>query len=368
MRTESELVIVHEQLSEFGGVERVLEAVAGAFPCAPILGIAFERRVHPRLEALRNPILAYETDEPRNQFDLRRWAEVTAESFQVPPAELTLHLTQCGWSLAADVSRSRKSVAYMSGLSRPYFYDTENYLSALEPDRAATARSQLSSTRDLYMQLIHGAREIWTVSTWSRENLSSQTGRSARVVSPYHPLICPAGAGQSQFLGAKTGPRVVSVGRVVKHKRLDLVVDAARLTGLDTVVIGEGPCLSQLRAVAPPNVSLVGAVPDEDLVATLGDADVLVCPSVEEYGLVVVEALAQGTPVLVPREGAAVELIEEGVTGAFFDPSDARSLASLLNGLDACSFDDRACRSFARAQSTTNLVAELRNVLGSDAT
>ena len=147
-------------------------------------------------------------------------------------------------------------------------------------------------------------------------------------------------AGAAEAAGA-AGPYVLAVGDLRAKKNLAALVSAfvaARrrdglphrlvLAGVDA---GEGPRLAALAGDAP--LTLTGYVPDARLDEVLSGAELLVHPSLYEgFGLVVLEAMARGTPVLAAR---ATALPETGAdAAAYFDPSDPgdleRQLAALL--------------------------------------
>ena len=106
-------------------------------------------------------------------------------------------------------------------------------------------------------------------------------------------------------------PILVAVGRLAIEKRFDVVVDAmGRLPDATLVIYGDGPERARLEKRAPKNVQFAGFLKDkEKLAEALADADALVhaCPH-ETFGIAIAEAIACGTPVVVPDEGGAAEL------------------------------------------------------------
>jgi glycosyltransferase involved in cell wall biosynthesis len=134
-------------------------------------------------------------------------------------------------------------------------------------------------------------------------------------------LVLPAGD------GTHTPVRLVLVSRLSREKRPGRAVDALRLlcdSGIraELTVIGDGPLRDklELRAADLP-VTFRGYVADRNAVAAeVARADIAVCPSpAETFGLAVLEALACGTPVVVPRAGAARELLGDPGSGVECD-------------------------------------------------
>ena len=116
-------------------------------------------------------------------------------------------------------------------------------------------------------------------------------GRGAEVVHPpvrTH-FFTPAARRRRHFL---------AVGRLVPQKQLDDLVDAFRDLDETLVIAGRGPWMDRLRARAPANVRLAGWVDDSALRELYRRSRALVCPSVEEFGIVMAEAHACGIPVI----------------------------------------------------------------------
>jgi glycosyltransferase involved in cell wall biosynthesis len=130
--------------------------------------------------------------------------------------------------------------------------------------------------------------------------------------------------------------RVVAAGRLTPEKGFDVLVAAvAQLAheGVDVQLdlVGDGPDAARLRG---PRVSLRGALPRTELHALMAGAHAVVVPSRREgLGLVAVEALALGRPVVASRVGGLTETVEDGVDGILVAPGDVRALAAALRCL-----------------------------------
>jgi glycosyltransferase involved in cell wall biosynthesis len=136
-------------------------------------------------------------------------------------------------------------------------------------------------------------------------------------------------------------PLLLYVGRLAKEKNLELLLRAVRSTleavpGVVLVLVGEGDMDRPLRRLAEAmgmadRVHFVGPVPHERVGCWYRAADLFVFPSVSEtQGLVVLEAMAHGLPVLACRSIGTSDFIEDGVSGALAEPSEAEFTARLL--------------------------------------
>lgn len=151
-------------------------------------------------------------------------------------------------------------------------------------------------------------------------------------------------------LDALPRPFVLGASRFIPYKRLDLVIAAGEAAGLPVVLAGAGPEEGRLRALAAKSTVPVHVVDDPSdalLYALYEAASVFVFPAVEDFGIMPVEAMATGTPVVVCATGGASETVLDGRTGAHIvEPADPRSLAEAV--AVALTADPDACRARAR--------------------
>jgi rhamnosyl/mannosyltransferase len=135
--------------------------------------------------------------------------------------------------------------------------------------------------------------------------------------------------------------RVLFVGRLSRYKGLPDLVTAMQWVDGDLVLIGRGDLASELQALAAKlgiaeRVQLLGRIPDEDVVCQYHAAEVAVLPSVsrgESFGLMQVEAMLCGKPVVCSDLPGVCEVGEAGVTSCTFPRGEARALADILNDL-----------------------------------
>jgi glycosyltransferase involved in cell wall biosynthesis len=178
--------------------------------------------------------------------------------------------------------------------------------------------------------------------------ISSYTARELRElvdvpveVIPYTTPLPQVDAGAAHAPG---GP-VLFVGRLVERKGVALLVEALTLLdrpGLLLEIVGEGPERSRLEALArtqgvADRVIFRGRVSSEELQASYARAAVCVLPAIydsrgdtEGLGVVLLEAMNHGTPVIASRVGGIVDIVEDGSSGLLVPPNDSRALAQAL--------------------------------------
>ena len=128
----------------------------------------------------------------------------------------------------------------------------------------------------------------------------------------------------------------LNFSRQVNWKRLDLIIKACKKLDLDLVLIGSGPENSRLKTLAKGfnKISFVKALPQSDLAVFASLAKAFIFPSEEPFGIAPVEALAAGCPVIAYKGGGALDFIQDGKNGLFFEAQTESSLAKALKKFD----------------------------------
>jgi glycosyltransferase involved in cell wall biosynthesis len=128
-------------------------------------------------------------------------------------------------------------------------------------------------------------------------------------------------------------------GRQTPYKRFDLAVRACTELDLPLTVIGDGPDNRRLRKIAGSNVTFLGRVSDEVVEQEFATAEALIFPGLDDFGITPVEAMAAGTPVIAFKAGGALDYVQPGITGEFFDYPTYESLMNTLEAFDPTMFN-----------------------------
>lgn len=124
------------------------------------------------------------------------------------------------------------------------------------------------------------------------------------------------------------------LGQLVGYKRPDLAIDAFNLLGLPLVVIGEGEMLEQMQSRAANNIKFLGRQPFSVVKQHLERCKALIFPGTEDFGIVPVEAMAAGAPIIAYARGGILDSVVDGVTGIYFHQQTIESFSSAVLKLE----------------------------------
>jgi glycosyltransferase involved in cell wall biosynthesis len=158
-------------------------------------------------------------------------------------------------------------------------------------------------------------------------------GRDSTVIHP--PVDIKRFAGQADE--ARKG--FITAGRQTPYKRIDLPVRTCTELGLNLVVLGDGPDHKKLKKIAGKTVTFLRYKNDEEIAHYFKTSEAFIFPNMDDFGIVAVEALAAGTPVIAYKAGGALDYIEEGKNGLFFDKQDVDSLKKALQKFAGSNFN-----------------------------
>jgi glycosyltransferase involved in cell wall biosynthesis len=320
------VAVVHEWVDAYAGSEQVFEAFAQLLPDADLFALSVKPGVELDVGGRAITTTALDTD---------RWRDRRGLTLPVMPWAWR----QLGRRDYDVVITSHHAFAHANRLTRPggthlaYVHSPARYVwspdidergrgAALAPARALLRRvdRKASGRVDAYavnsVAVADRVREFW--------------GRESTVINP------PVRVGFFSK-GRVSTPRrdyVLGVGRWIPYKNLHLVVEAADLLGMPVKIAGRGPDRSRIEAAAAAAsvpVSLIESPDDNELRDLFAHAACLVFPTVEDFGMVPVEAQAAGTPVVALAAGGALETVVDGVSGAFAADSNPGTIAAAAN-------------------------------------
>ncbi|MBT4384318.1 glycosyltransferase [Candidatus Peregrinibacteria bacterium] len=188
--------------------------------------------------------------------------------------------------------------------------------------------------RPLYKPMLHKLR-LWDRIAADRVDhcIANSEHVSARIKKYYgreSEVILPPVDLTKFSKASKKEDYYLAVGRLIPYKRFDLVVQACESLGRPLKIIGSGSELSRLKKMAGPYTEFLENVTDEELSEFYQGAKALIFPQLEDFGIVPLEAMASGTPVIAYGAGGALETVVEGKSGLFFKEQTVKSLSKAI--------------------------------------
>ncbi len=267
-----------------------------------------------------------------------RCLEVFCELF--PEADLFTLLHVPG-SVSPSIENRRIVTSFIQrlpGAGRDY----RHYLPFLMPPVAAALRRWDRQTAA-------GVDHFVAISRFVADRIQRNYGRTADVIYP------PVDVARFR-VDESPGEFYLVVSALTPYKRVDLAVDAANRLGRRLVVVGTGPEEARLRAMAGPTIELLGWRDDAETAELYARCRALIFPTVEDFGITPLEAMASGRPVIALGEGGALETVvppggSEPATGIFFDRQNAGDLVAAIRRFESGSlrFEPKALRRRAEA-------------------
>lgn len=152
-------------------------------------------------------------------------------------------------------------------------------------------------------------------------------------------------------------------GRQTPHKRFDLAVEACNQLKIPLIVIGDGPDHRRLEKMAGRSTTFLTDLNDHEIVDHFQSALGFIKPDMDDFGIVAVEALAAGTPIIAYKKGGALDYVVPNKTGLFFEQQTVGNLRNALEATMKKSFDHEAIAKLAEQFSVANFKKNLQTAI-----
>ncbi|QQS61264.1 MAG: glycosyltransferase [Candidatus Moraniibacteriota bacterium] len=338
------IALVHDYLVQYGGAERVLESFCELFPNAPIYTLVYdEDATHKRFQdrVIKTSFLQkapFIKKQHRlfpllmpiamEQFDFSRYDVVLSDSSSFAKGIIT----------HADTLH----ICYMHTPMRYAWDDCQRYTREFH---------QLKFIKSLVPYFVNGLRMWDRVSSKRPDKIIANSDFVARRIQKYYrrnsQVIHPPVEIDS-FYTKKDKGYFLMVGRLISYKRHDIVIDAFNTLGLPLRIIGQGPEEARLKKQARNNITFLGHVDDKELASQYASSRAFIFPQEEDFGIVAIEALASGKPILAFQGGDIVEHITHGKEGLFFTEQTAKGVIDVVKQFEKHQFNAKEIQAVAK--------------------
>lgn len=155
----------------------------------------------------------------------------------------------------------------------------------------------------------------------------------------------------------------VTAGRLVPMKHTNIIVEACNTLKAPLTVIGGGPELPRLKALAGPTIAILGHVSDTVLLDTFSKSEAFIFASFDDFGVAPVEAMAAGLPVIALKAGGALDYVIPGKTGEFFIEQTVESLQAALETFDPSYYANNEIAAHAQQFSSEHFRHSIKNFI-----
>jgi glycosyltransferase involved in cell wall biosynthesis len=328
----SRVALVHDYLLVRRGAERTFEAVAECWPEAPIYTLLYDEEGTEGRFAGREVRTSYLQRLGLKQRGFRALLPAFPRAIRSLPLDAhdLVVSSSSAFAHGVRIRADARHVCYCHSPFRYAWFERERALEEVARPLRPLLRRTLDSIRAADLAASRSVTRYVANSVITQQRIDELWDRSASVVHP--PVEV------ERFRRTVAGDRFLVVTELVRHKRVELALAAAKRAGAGVDVVGEGPDRERLQS-RYGGARFLGRVGDAELAELYGRARALILPNVEEFGIAAVEAQAAGRPVVAVAAGGALETVVEGETGVLVAPGDVDALTYALRDTDFSRFE-----------------------------
>jgi len=355
--TKYKTAIIHEWLVNYAGSERVVESFTNIWPDADVFTLVDflndkQREIILKCKRANTSfiqILPFARKKHRNYLPLFPKA---IESFDLSNYKLIISSSH---AVAKGIKKNNKQlhISYCHSPMRYAWDQGEHYLQGF---KGTVAKAFIGYLRKWDLKSADSVDYFIVNSNHIAGKIKKIYTRDAYVIYPPVDIdTCKLNTNKEDFY--------LTASRMVPYKRLDLVVEAFnKMPDKELIVIGSGPEKEKLKSIAGKNVEILSHQPPEKLIEYMQRSKAFVFAAEEDFGIIVVEAMACGTPVIAWNGGGVKESVRDGVTGILFNEQKADSIIKAVKEYEKRidSFDPSVIRNHSEQFSRKNFEENIK--------
>jgi glycosyltransferase involved in cell wall biosynthesis len=335
------VLLVHDWMYTWGGAERCLDEVFALVPHADVVTAFVTPAMRTQHAVARRATETWVARIPGARTKHRWFLPLQALAFSgvdTRDYDLVISLSHA-FSKAVGARGGARHVCYCFSPPR-YLWDLQStYDRFASPLQRVALRAGASVMRGMDRRAASGVHRFVGISRYVADRIHRAYGRDSDVVYP------PVQRKDSATNGTlPREPFLLSLGRLVPYKRVDLAIEAAERLQMRLVVAGDGPDRARLQALAGPRTEFRGAVSDAEAGRLFATCAAFVFCAEEDFGIAPVEANAHGAAVVAFAGGAALETMDDGETAVLFSRQDVDSLTAAIERCLATTWSASALR------------------------
>ena len=342
------IALVHDFLVQQGGAERVLKELCEMYPNAPIYTLLYDEEKMGGMFDGKDIKPSYLQKFPKFLRRNYRWLlpffPVIPETFDLREYDLVIS-SSGAWSKGIVTKLDTTHIAYLHSPMRYVWDYNEKYVKENKKLRFGFLLRFVFNYLRVWDRLAADRPDhLIANSSYTQQRITKYYRRDSEVIYPpvvnnFEFRISNLQSSQNEKISKIKTLEIQSkfkiqnskfflvVSRLSAYKKVDLVVESFNKLGLPLVVIGTGEQEKYLRKIAKENIHILGWQDDEVTQEYYQNALAFVFPCEDDFGITPLEAMLRGVPVIAYRKGGALETVQEGITGEFFDAQTPEVLA-----------------------------------------
>lgn len=368
MAARPKVAIVADWLTNMGGAENVVLALAEAFPGAPIYTSTYTPETMPAF-AKYDVRTTYLQRLPKPLRKLHKFFPVLRiNAFkQLDLSEFDIIISSSS-AESKQVRKTRADQVHISYCHTPIRY----YWSHYDEYRKDPGFGKLNWLIRIAMPLTIPSLKRADYEAAQRVDLfiansSEVQKRITRYYGLPSTLIHPPVDVERFAPKRERADYYITIGRQVPYKHHDIAIQATTKLGLPLKVFGNGSEHERLTKMAGPLVTFFtdrfGDASDAALTAALNEAKGFIYPAEEDFGIVLVEALAAGAPVITYQAGGALDIVQDGESGVLFTEQTPEAVVQALTQAESIDFHPSTLRRKARRFDKSLFITKIRKVV-----
>jgi len=338
------VAIVTEELTQLGGSERVLDCFTELFPAAPIYTIVWDdnktggkyRKKDIRTSFIQKMPLGvkkYKWYLPLMPMAIERW--------NLKKYDLVLSVTSA-LVKGIKIQKPTVHICYCNTPTRYLWFESDSYIK----------NAPIPKFIRPLMPMVIKFLKKWDLKASKRPDFYITNSRNVqkRIRKYYHrdsfPIFPPVDIKRFRPKNAP-GQYYLVVSRIEPYKKVDLVTRAFKKLKLPLKIVGSGTRYKEYSQENSPNIEFIGRVDDESLAKYYQNAIATIFPQEEDAGIVPLESMAAGKPVIAYGRGGALESVVDGKTGIFFAEQSVKGIIEAIRKFQKMKFDSRLIRTHA---------------------
>ena len=348
------LAIVCDDLIQKGGAEKIVEALSDIFPDSPIFTTVASNEWLKKFEGKNRVVKTsflqkFPFPVKLNRFYAPFLLHILAiESFDLSDYDVVLS-SSSRFAHFALTKPGTKHICYMHSPGRmfwePFDYFEDENFGALKPFKLLARwflKLPLFYIRMKDFEVSKKVDVFVANSKTTQKRIKKYYGRDSKIIYPFVDYE------KFQQIGAENnsddGGFYLIVTRLVAWKKVDIAIKAFNELKKELRIIGGGPDVIRLKSLAGPSINFLGYANDKEKIENITKCKAVIITQKEDFGIVPLEAMACGKPVIAFGEGGATETIVPGITGEFFDEKNSSSLKKVVEDFASDKYSPSECK------------------------